>query len=129
MVAQPPRCRRLALLAAMAVCCCGAAAAAAAAASSTAAADDGGGAAGSPPPAPTVNITLTAAEGPVFDGLGGLSAGAGTRLLVDYREPQRGWCVDSQQPGPAGLVIQPLQLFYVLASLTTAPTPIKVEPY
>jgi hypothetical protein len=99
---MPPRCRRLALLAAMGVCCCSAAAAATAAAAA-AAADDGG-AAGSPPPAaPTVNITLTASAelGPVFDGLGGLSAGAGTRLLVDYREPQRGWCVDSQHTQPS----------------------------
>ena len=71
-----------------------------------------------------MNITLTAAEGPVFDGLGGLSAGAGTRLLVDYREPQRGWCVDSQQAWSFSHYS-----FYVLASLTTAPTPIKVEPY
>ena len=35
-------------------------------------------------------------QGPglTFDGLGGLSAGAGTRLLFDYPEPQRGELLD-----------------------------------
>jgi hypothetical protein len=29
-----------------------------------------------------------------FDGVGGLSAGASTRLLVDYPEQERGWVLD-----------------------------------
>ena len=32
--------------------------------------------------------------GRTFEGLGGLSAGAGSRLLVDYPEPQRGEVLD-----------------------------------
>ena len=36
----------------------------------------------------------TAAMGTVFDGVGGLSAGAGTRLLVDYPVLQRDWVLD-----------------------------------
>jgi|EP01046_Picozoa_sp_COSAG06_P028550 hypothetical protein len=52
-----------------------------------------------PPPAPTpappgpVTVDL-AATGRLWEGLGGLSAGASSRLLLDYKEPQRSQILD-----------------------------------
>ena len=40
-------------------------------------------------------VTLDGQDtGRTFEGLGGLSAGAGSRLLFDYPEPQRGQLLD-----------------------------------
>ena len=50
------------------------------------------------------------ASGPIFDGLGGLSAGAGTRLLVDYREPQRSWVLDYLFKPSFGAALQVLKI-------------------
>eukprot|EP01047_Picozoa_sp_COSAG01_P110392 COSAG01_NODE_39218_length_479_cov_1.360526_1_plen_134_part_01 len=58
----------------------------------------------------TVHIQLGAASGPVFDGVGGLSAGAGTRLLVDYPEPQRGWVLDFLFKPSFGASLQVLKI-------------------
>ena len=52
-----------------------------------------------PPPSPSplpsgpVSVTL-GAPGRRWDGIGGLSAGASSRLLLDYREPQRSQILD-----------------------------------
>ena|SRR5438270_8356146 len=44
---------------------------------------------------PETSIVLDAhASGRTFDGIGALSAGASTRLLVDYPEPQRSQILD-----------------------------------
>ena len=50
------------------------------------------------------------ASGPIFDGLGGLSAGAGTRLLVDYPEPQRSWVLDYLFKPSFGASLQVLKI-------------------
>ena len=44
-----------------------------------------------PPPAPKAKIIIVNArrEGRTFDGIGAVSAGASSRLLIDYPEPQR----------------------------------------
>lgn len=47
----------------------------------------------SPLPAGPIPVTLRA-PGRRWDGLGGLSAGASSRLLLDYREPQRSQILD-----------------------------------
>ena len=57
-----------------------------------------------------LHIPLSAASGPVFDGVGGLSAGAGTRLLVDYPEPQRGWVLDFLFKPSFGASLQVLKI-------------------
>ncbi len=62
------------------------------------------------PPA-TVRIhTSGEAVGPEFDGIGGLSAGAGTRLLVDYPETERGWVLDYLFSPSFGASLQVLKL-------------------
>ena len=59
----------------------------------------------------TVSIhTSGAAVGPEFDGLGGLSAGAGTRLLVDYPETERGWVLDYLFSPSFGASLQVLKI-------------------
>ena len=45
-------------------------------------------------PGPTPILLDAAHEGRKFDGLGGVSAGASTRLLIDYPEPQRSQVLD-----------------------------------
>ncbi len=50
------------------------------------------------------------ASGPIFDGLGGLSAGAGTRLLIDYHEPQRSWVLDYLFKPSFGAALQVLKI-------------------
>ena len=51
--------------------------------------------AGAAPSSPTTTITVSsAADGLRFDGNGGLSAGASSRLLFDYVEPQRSEILD-----------------------------------
>jgi hypothetical protein len=47
-----------------------------------------------PPPAHDYYIIDDAGTGPSFDGHGGLSAGASSRLLIDYPEPQRAEILD-----------------------------------
>ena len=52
----------------------------------------------------------TAAMGTVFDGVGGLSAGAGTRLLVDYPVLQRDWVLDYLFKPSFGASLQVLKI-------------------
>src|SRR5437667_472815 len=49
-----------------------------------------------PPPAPKAKIITVNArrEGRTFDGIGAVSAGASSRLLIDYPEPQRSQVLD-----------------------------------
>ena len=46
-----------------------------------------------PAQAPVINVS-GGSPGPVFQGIGGLSAGASSRLLIDYPEPQRSQILD-----------------------------------
>jgi hypothetical protein len=49
----------------------------------------------SPPPAPPLNIAFTSGNlGMRFDGIGGLAAVGGARLLYEYPEPTRGKILD-----------------------------------
>jgi len=64
-----------------------------------------------PPPPSSVRIPLGAdAFGRAFDGVGGLSAGAGTRLLMDYPEKQRGWVLDYLFKPSFGASLQVLKI-------------------
>src|ERR1035441_3405249 len=62
-------------------------------------------------PAAGADIVLDAGkEGRVFEGLGAVSAGASTRLLVDYPEPQRSQILDYLFKPSYGAALQHLKV-------------------
>jgi hypothetical protein len=57
------------------------------------------------------NITLNAADkGKIFEGLGAASAGASSRLLIDYPEPQRSEILDYLFKPGYGAALQHLKV-------------------
>ena len=59
----------------------------------------------------TETVTLDGrATGRTFEGIGGLSAGAGTRLLFDYPEPQRSQVLDFLFKPNFGAALQHLKV-------------------
>src|SRR6202007_2062446 len=50
------------------------------------------------------------ANGRVFDGLGAASAGASSRFVIDYREPQRSQILDYLFKPGFGAALQPLKV-------------------
>src|ERR1022692_1269331 len=62
-------------------------------------------------PVAGADIVLDAGnEGRVFEGLGAVSAGASSRLLVDYREPQRSQILDYLFKPNFGAALQHLKV-------------------
>ena len=60
---------------------------------------------------PTQTIVMDGAgNGPVFDGIGAVSAGASSRLLVDYPEPERGQILDYLFKPNYGAALQHLKV-------------------
>lgn len=61
--------------------------------------------------APAVDITLDGAnKGKVFDGIGAVSAGGSSRLLIDYPEPQRSQILDYLFKPDYGAALQHLKV-------------------